>query len=390
MKIKYKYFTLIAFIIAFISYVPISFASNQKNILTLQKETKELNDLYLEAIKNGGSLTVWAGGDAPNQADWLKKKFNTRFPEIKLNLIVDLSKFHDIRIDKNLLSGNEIPDVTMLQTTFDFDKWKKEGVLFYYKPIGFEQQKWGYADKDGAYITAYNNAFIPNVSKKADFDPQKGYLNFLDSQFKNKLVLIYPSDDDAVAYVYAKIEEKYGIDFLKKLANQNPKFYRGTAVPAFIIQYDTTNKYYGNITGYMNDDLKSEAVYFIPENDPFIVWNQRAAIFKKSKNKTAAKLFLSYLSSYEFQSSYSGWRTRIDVNEYGNLPPLETLTNTSTSDFTQWMANRENVRKYRIHLETIFGKALGETPMMDINLIKILKLNASDIKNLPEPSEPIY
>jgi len=390
MKKIYKYLTIIPLISAFISYVPMSFSSVENNKLTLQKETKELNNLYSEAIKNGGSLTVWAGGDAPNQADWLKKKFNARFPEIKLNLIVDLSKFQDIKIDKNLSSGTDIPDVAMLQTTFDFDKWKQEDVLFYYKPIGYEQQKPGYADRDGAYITAYNNAFIPNISKQVEFDPKKGYLNFLDSKFKNRLVLTYPNDDDAVAYVYAKIEEKYGLDFLKKLAQQNPKFFRGTAAPAFIIQYDTSHQYYADITGYMNDDLKSEASYFIPQNDPFIVWNQRAAIFKQSKNKAAAKLFLSYLSSYEFQSSYPGWRTRIDVSEYGNLPPLETLKNVSTSDFTEWMSDREKVKKYRIHLEKIFGKVSGETPMMDAELMKILRINQSDIRNLPEPSDPIY
>lgn len=63
------------------------------------------------------------------------------------------------------------------------------------------------SDKNGAYITVYNNAFIPNIFKKTAFDPKKGYLNFLDSKFKDILILTYPNDDDVVAYVYAKIEK---------------------------------------------------------------------------------------------------------------------------------------------------------------------------------------
>ena len=33
-----------------------------------------------------------------------------------------------------------------------------------YKPIGFARQKKGYADPDGAYVTAYNNAFVPTYA----------------------------------------------------------------------------------------------------------------------------------------------------------------------------------------------------------------------------------
>ncbi|MDF5981874.1 hypothetical protein P4056_11725 [Pseudomonas aeruginosa] len=75
-----------------------------------------------------------------------------------LDVTVDLSKFHDLRIDQELAAGTLTPDVAMLQTTFDFDKWKARDVLLRYKPVGFARQKKGYADPDGAYVTAYNNA----------------------------------------------------------------------------------------------------------------------------------------------------------------------------------------------------------------------------------------
>ncbi|MDF5954675.1 hypothetical protein P4110_03185 [Pseudomonas aeruginosa] len=76
---------------------------------------------------------LWAGGDAPNQMDWLKTAFESRFPGVTLDVTVDLSKFHDLRIDQELAAGTLTPDVAMLQTTFDFDKWKARDVLLRYK-----------------------------------------------------------------------------------------------------------------------------------------------------------------------------------------------------------------------------------------------------------------
>ena len=64
---------------------------------------------------------------------------------------------------------------------------------------------------------------------------------------------------------------------------------------------------WATLTGYATDS-DTPAGYFIPTDEPFIVWNQRAAIFKAARHPATAKLLLSYLGSAEFQSSYGGWR----------------------------------------------------------------------------------
>lgn len=132
--------------------------------LVIPGETDRLASLYARARGEGGKVVLWAGGDAPNQMDWLKTAFESRFPGVTLDVTVDLSKFHDLRIDQELAAGTLTPDVAMLQTTFDFDRWKARDVLLRYKPVGFARQKKGYADPDGAYVTAYNNAFVPTYA----------------------------------------------------------------------------------------------------------------------------------------------------------------------------------------------------------------------------------
>ncbi|MDF5829181.1 hypothetical protein P4233_20240 [Pseudomonas aeruginosa] len=136
---------------------------------------------------------LWAGGDAPNQMDWLKTAFESRFPGVTLDVTVDLSKFHDLRIDQELAAGTLTPDVAMLQTTFDFDRWKARDVLLR-QPVGFARQKKGYADPDGAYVTAYNNAYRADLRFRpaASGALSDALADYLKPAFKGKPVLTYP------------------------------------------------------------------------------------------------------------------------------------------------------------------------------------------------------
>ena len=59
---------------------------------TVEVETKSLDDLYKDALAEGGDLIVKAGGDERHSRDGLINAFKARFPGINLNLTVDLSK----------------------------------------------------------------------------------------------------------------------------------------------------------------------------------------------------------------------------------------------------------------------------------------------------------
>src|SRR5690242_8802765 len=63
------------------------------------EETRSLDQLYADARREGGKLVIYAGGDTPDQQDGTKQAFLSQFPDIDLTMIVDYSKFHDVRID---------------------------------------------------------------------------------------------------------------------------------------------------------------------------------------------------------------------------------------------------------------------------------------------------
>ncbi|TCO50381.1 hypothetical protein EV646_102455 [Kribbella antiqua] len=103
------------------------------------EETKSLEELYADALAEGGELVFYAGGDTATQKDFTKQAFLTRFPKMKLTTVVDYSKFHDVRVDNQLATGTLVPHVVQLQTLQDFTRWKKQGKLLPYKPAGFSQ-----------------------------------------------------------------------------------------------------------------------------------------------------------------------------------------------------------------------------------------------------------
>lgn len=336
-----------------------------------QDELKRLHALAVAELSAGcEKLVVWAGGDAPNQQDALIRQFTRRFPGVPLELKVDLSKYHDSKVYQELLDGCLTPDVVMFQTMNDFENWKSMGVLEPYKPQGFEALIPGYTDPDGAYLGAMINSFAPQYAISGLREIPTDYSDFLKPEYKNRLVLTPPHDDDAVLFVYDKILQRHGEGFLCRLAAQRPCFLRGTAAPAILVG---RRGFLGNITGYLPAPNQT-SVAFIPKTDFFVTWPQRAAMFKLTRHKNAARLFLSYIVSYEYQSARGAWSTRTDVAPPAGLQPLSSYSNTNPQEFIDWMRDRRHLHELRVKMQRIFGPVCGQSPLKDPNLLRTYKM----------------
>lgn len=167
-------------------------------------ETRSLDEIHQAALAEGGTVTLWHGGDERNQQDSLKQAFEERFPGMTLDVTVDLSKYHDGAFDQQIANKKVTVDSIILQTLQDYPRWASEGVLLNYAPAGFDQIKPAYKDSVGAawygvYIFSWNSIWsttkLPNVNITE-------WEDFLRPELKNKLVLTYPNDDDAVLYAF--------------------------------------------------------------------------------------------------------------------------------------------------------------------------------------------
>ncbi|KAG5932598.1 hypothetical protein E4U53_001257 [Claviceps sorghi] len=167
-------------------------------------ESRTLDQIYDAAVEEGGVVTCWHGGDEPRQMDFLKDAFEKRFPKMQLNLTVDLSKYHDGRIDQQVAAKNVYVDSVILQTLHDYPRWAREGALLNYAPLGFDQIHPAFKDSVSAAwygLSIISWSSVASSTKLANMTLDS-FESFLRPELKNKLVLTYPNDDDAVLFAF--------------------------------------------------------------------------------------------------------------------------------------------------------------------------------------------
>ncbi|KAJ8571523.1 hypothetical protein ON010_g5311 [Phytophthora cinnamomi] len=118
----------------------------------VEEETKTLEELYADTIAEGGKLIFYHGGDLANQQDSLKAAFEEAFPGVNVTMVVDYSKYHDVRIDNQLETDTLVPDITALQTVQNFPRWAKAGDLLEYKPANFSKIYDGLKDENATSV----------------------------------------------------------------------------------------------------------------------------------------------------------------------------------------------------------------------------------------------
>jgi ABC-type Fe3+ transport system substrate-binding protein len=320
-----------------------------------------MDQLYREALAEGGQLNVYAGGDTPNAFAAWEQAFEKRFPGMDATILTDLSKSHGPRIDYQLARGKLEPDVAHLQTLQDFDRWKAEGVLLPYKPLGWDQVYPQFRDPDGAFVamTVYAFASVVNTSLVPEARAPRDAVDFLDPALKGKLVMVYPNDDDALLYLFDHYIRKYGWDFVTRLQAQQPLWMKGT-VPASQVVASGQKAASLGIAGPLAPTSGTLRM-FLPRTDEFLAWPQESAIFKAARHPAAARLYMSWLLSKEFQETMTfQWPVRRDVAAPGGLKPVFEYTDPTA--FRDFMSDRARVELLRSQIELLLGPARGPNP----------------------------
>jgi len=337
-------------------------ASAASASVTTAQETAQLARLYSAAKAEGGEVTVYMGGDKPGQWDFVAQAFVAAYPNMAIHLITDLSKIHDARIDNQLANGDLVADVAILQTADDFERWKKQGSLLKYKPVGWDRVYSNAKDPDGYWTAVFYGAFAYMVNTKLlPADPSTFTApDLLKPEFKNKLIFTYPDDDDAVLFFFKLIVDKYGWNWLAQLVAQNPAYVRGTPYSASPVAAGTYLATAGT-TG----DPSPDATVVLPSRDPFNSWAQHGAIFSNAKHKAGAKLFTSWLNSRATQESVIAswtWSVRGDVAPPTGLEPLSSYKTTDPLAFPAFMRDRAAVERFRSQVQLYVGQVTGPDP----------------------------
>ncbi|KAH7247274.1 uncharacterized protein BKA55DRAFT_515304 [Fusarium redolens] len=334
---------------------------------TAKVETRSIDQIYKAALKEGGVVTSWFGGDEKNQQDAVKKAFEAAFPGVTLNLTVDVSKYHGGNIDEQLASNNVYVDTVALQTTHDFPRWKEEGALLHYAPVGFDKIYPDFRDIDAAFYGYMGIAwqFVWNSDKLKGKKAPAEFPDFLAPEYKGKLALTYPNDDDAILFQFDLILNKYGTSWFKKLIGQKPRWVRGTATGATLVG-DPKSPYVATFTSALGLTTGTGSLNAtFPKQSNFVSWPQHTAILKDAPHPEGAKLLQNFLLSKDFQKTNGFWPVRSDVAPAAGFPELNNQPHTNPGAFAKFMSNRERVERLRFWFEKRLGTAQGLSPLDD-------------------------
>ncbi|KAG3255449.1 hypothetical protein PI124_g117 [Phytophthora idaei] len=247
-----------------------------------------------------------------------------RFPGVNFTVVVDYSKYHDIRIDSQLETDTLVPDVVALQTLQDFPRWAKSGDLLPYKPANFSKIHDSLKENDGAWMAylIYSFSFIYNTIALCDQIVPVTPADLVNPQWAGKIASSYPHDDDAVLFLFTRYVEKYSLDWAAQMAQQNP------ALTAFVTS---------NGTEYLS-------------------WGQRVGILSKAKHPAAANLFMNWVISEEVQMSLVSSSARTDTN---TANPWE-IPEGNMAVIPLFMNDRAKVEQWKQTFALYFGEVHSE------------------------------
>ncbi|KAI1360827.1 ABC transporter [Xylaria arbuscula] len=327
-------------------------------------ENRTVDEIYEAALAEGGVVTLWHGGDERDQQNGLKQAFEARFPNMTLNVTVDVSKYHDGNIDRQLATGGLYVDSVILQTLHDYPRWDEEGALLHYIPLDFYQIQPSFREPRGAWhgVSIFAWSFLWNTNKVST-GPQE-FEDFLKPEFKDKLVLTYPNDDDAVLYAFDLILQQYGYEWFEKLLTQNPRWVRGTATPVTVLSQNNSTS---SVTFTSSAGLNPASPLGItfPTKGQFVSWPQRAAILKDAPHPEGAKLLHNYMLSEEYQTLLGGWSVRGDIPAPEGYQDLADVSSTNPNGFEGFMADRSRAERLRLFFEDKIGTPQGLSPLID-------------------------
>ena len=293
-------------------------------MVAAQTRAETLDELY-EKAKPEKTLALYGAGPSEPYERWIKE-FQQRFPGLTVTHTGGFSNVLNEKITQQLKDKKLEVDMAYFQTVQDFIGWKKQGVLLPFKYDGFDKVDAAFRDEDGAYTAVAANpiAYAYNTKLVSPADVPKSALDFLKPMFKDKLITVYPSDDDAALYLFNTIVEKYGWDYMDKYMANKPKFIQGhllvsrsVATGESLATFDAT---YSTAGGLKRQNQPIEILFSPTDDTP--VFTVTAGIFKDAPHPNVAKLYLQWYMAKEQQSRIGVFSPRSDVPPPQGLQPF--------------------------------------------------------------------
>lgn len=295
-----------------------------------------------------GALTFYVGGPT---APWEVRAnaFEQRYPGIRVSVKGGFSNVLDKEIDQQLASKRLEADAAILQTLQDFVRWKSEGRLLTYKPTGFDAIDPSFKDADGAYygVQVIAVPYMYNTQFVKPADVPNTALDFLKEKFRGKAVTPYPADDDVTLWLFYKVVQKYGWEYMDKYMTNNPNFIQGHLGQQRSIasgqNWVAIDSIFNTTEPMKKAGQPVDSHFSTVDATP--IWPLTAAIFNDAPHPNAAKLFMNFLFEPEQQALTGTWSPRTDLAPPAGYKPI--FSYLVTNDYKEFVVNEPRVAELR-------------------------------------------
>jgi ABC-type Fe3+ transport system substrate-binding protein len=282
-----------------------------------------IDQLYAMAKKEK-TLVVWAA-DPTAGYEGAIRAFEQQFPGITVSLTGSFNVLN-AGIEEQVRTKKVNTDLVILQTIQDFLAWNRRQLLLPFKPDGFGKVDTRSKDKDGAWIAVNRNPIFYgyNTEQVRRKDVPRLAIDFLQAQFKGRLISAFPADDVASLFAFATIVRKYGWAYMDQYMKQQPKFVQGHLDVARSLG-SGESLVSVSATGSNTLDVQragGKVAIAAPADDFLPVSFTAEAILKQAPHPNAAKLYVTWFLSKEWQSRAGVYSSRSDVPPPAGLPPL--------------------------------------------------------------------
>jgi ABC-type Fe3+ transport system substrate-binding protein len=321
----------------------------------------EIVDQMYALAKEEKALVLWAAG-SPTGYERAVRAFERQFPGITVSLTSGASNVFNAKIEQQLTNKKVDSDLVILQTIQDLIAWNKRGQLLAFKPDGFDKIDARSKDKNGGWVAVNKNPVFYGYNSERVRLIEVPILatDFLRPAFKAKLITGYPGDNDATLFAFATIVQKYGWGYMTQYMKQQPKFVeshvsvaRSLASGESVVSFDATV----SSTLEVQQRAGGKIMLVSPKDDLLPVSFAAEAILRDAPHPNAAKLFVTWFLSKEWQRRARVYSSRSDVPPPADLPPLSSYR--LEDRYVEFLAGENQLADLRNRLKSFAGAVVG-------------------------------
>ena len=325
------------------------------------KGLKKAGPEMVEKANDEGEVVFYSSLPT-EQNEILAQAFNKKYPEIKVQIVRAGSLKILQRLEGELEAGALEADVVHTLYPPGFIQLKKNDHLASYviKDVNHYPDDPDYIDTDNKWSTlrVVGNAIAYNPKVLGDVPPPKEWEDLLDPMYKGMLASASPTYGGTQFLQYFMWLEKYGGDFITKLAQQDLQMVESHgALSSLIITGERAIAVEMNDYQVWSDKyIKGAPVDYVYPTENVLVVPGNVAVLKKAPHPNAARVFIDWLTSKEgqkvIQTEVGAYSARDDA------PPIEGRPAFRDLDAYQpdWDYLVENISKEEARITKLVNK----------------------------------